>query len=221
MELEEIKKSIKQWDTSRTEYAVMQKLFNSKNCFTFTLSDVGILDNEECIHAYLSVTKEGTSDVLTMLLIASSNDKKEQTDIHKYVTKCEIISEAIPKKDIVDPQEAKLRIGNWENHCETWLKSRLDQKEELHQVFVIPKRYLQNDRTYTAFFALKEKVGIPNTTNSLVGDMIVWDKTNNTITYPNHEDTSDTFYNTVRLVPPFGQKNKENFFLLKLAEVKN
>ncbi|WP_299207990.1 hypothetical protein [uncultured Dokdonia sp.] len=219
MELKEITEAIKQWDTSRKDVSLTKKLFSLGNCFTFELSDAVLLE-EEFIHAYLSVVKEGTSDVLNMLLIASSKDHKEQADIHKHVAKIPVISEAIPK-DIVDPEEAKMRIRNWENHCEDWLESRSNQNKELHQVFVIPKKYLKNNRTYIAFFALKDGVVTPNTINSLVGDMIVWDKVSSTIIYPNSDDTSDTFYNTVRLVPPFGQKNKENFFLLKLAGIKN
>lgn len=221
MKIDQIKKAIKNWDISRKDVSVMKKLFSSGNCFTFELSGAEIMEEDGFIHAYLSVAKENEAEALQMLLIDSSHDRKDQPDIHERVTRFSVISGAVPQTDEVDPKDAKLRIGNWKQHFEDWLKFRSDQKKELHQVFAIPKKYLKNNRTYTAFFALKDKKGSFENVNSLLGDMIVWDKATNTVIYPNNEDTSDTFYNTVRLVPPFGQKNKEDFFLLKLAAIKN
>ena len=217
MELEEIIKAIKQWDASRDDAPKMDALFKEGNCFRFKVPDDIALDDEEFIHAYVSVIKNGTSDLATMLLIESNKDNKEQDRIHEHVKKIAIAYELIPKEDIVDPKKAKIRIKNWEDRGD-WFQKRLDAKKEIHQVFVIPKRYLKPNVEYQAFFALNNEVGTPSDETALIGDMIVWDKTNSTITYPNTDDTADTFYNTIRLAPPFRrEKDENNFYLLKLA----
>ncbi|MEP0265343.1 hypothetical protein [Dokdonia sp.] len=217
MKLDAIKEAIKKWDTSRNDLDGMKALFKGVNCFTFTWPD-DFSSDDAFIHAYLAVSK---TDTLDMLLIPRSKDREKQEYIQEHVVKVALGYEEI-LKDVVDPKDAKRRIGNWENHCESWLKTRLDEKEIIHQVFVIPKRYLKRGRTYLAFFALKDEVGTPGNVTSLVGDMIVWDKDTNAIVYPNNDDTGDTFYNTIYLVPPFKPilkeiATKEKFYLLKLA----
>lgn len=214
MKLEEIKGAIKKWDTSRNDLDAMKALFKGVNCFTFTWSD-DFSSDDAFIHAYLAVSK---TDTLDMLLIPRSKDHEKQEHIQEHVIKVALGYEEILKEDIVDPNDAKKRIGNWENHCESWLKTRLDEKEVIHQVFVIPKRYLKKGKVYRAFFALKDEVGIPEDVTSLIGDMIVWDKDTNAVVYPNDNDTGDTFYNTIRLAPPFRrEEGEDNFYLLKLA----
>ena len=109
--LEEIKEAIKKWDASRDDAPKMDALFKEGNCFKFKTPDDIALDDEEFIHAYVSVIKNGTSDTLTMLLIESNKDNNKQDRIQEYVKKITVDYELIPKEDIVEPPVMEQRIN--------------------------------------------------------------------------------------------------------------
>ncbi len=225
MELSEITQAIKLWDKSRDNVDLIKALFNQGNAFKFNyIKNTPTNAPDTFLNAYLGVLNIGDSKTLKLFLINSDRDNKEQhispEGILPYISVIDIFSapDTLPiyKKDEVDPIEARQRIQRWLDNSNEWVRHQIDSSNDIHQIFAMPTRYLK-EKEYQAYFALNRKIPGPhNDISEYKGDMIVWDLKDKVISLP-FETTANDYYNTVRLVPPFGQQDKDSFYLLKLA----
>ncbi len=223
LDLDAIAKAIKKWDNTRRNTEVMQSLFSVGNSFTFHYSSTNTTP-ETFLHSYLGViTNSKGKDVLILFVIESNRDTKKQHDspegLLPFISVIDI-NEAPPKSNVPE-EEAKERIQKWETSKNEWIAHRVQTDSIIPQIYAIPTRYLTTNPEYHAYFALNKKQDqeIVSDISNYKGDMIIWDTKNTEITYP-REVAANAYFNTVRLCPPFGVKDKANFYLLKLSESK-
>lgn len=225
LDLDAIAKAIKKWDNTRKDVAAMQALFSIGNSFTFNYPPINNINTETFLHSYLGViTNSKKEDVLKLFIIESDRDTKKQHEspegLLPYINVIDI--NVAPPKSSVPEDEAKERILKWETSKNEWIAHQVQMDNIIPQIYAIPTRYLTTNPTYHAFFALNKKQKTESSTDisNYKGDMIIWDTKDGSVTYPREVVNVSAYFNTVRLIPPFGdaQKNSEaDFFLLELA----
>lgn len=194
-ELQKIIDAIKTWNNliSKREIDPIQKALEQGDCFFYRIKDI---DNSNSVHAYPGI-EDGK---LIFFAIPSEFDcEKYKDQIEQYVETCHIIKNGQNSNQITD-EEAKKRINNWlENYLE-WISNQSKTSEGIFRAFVIPTDddLLSTERV-AVYLALK------NIDSSIKysADLII-------------EKLSETYYDTVRPVPPFAPS--DSFYLLDLAQ---
>lgn len=226
MELSRIQEAIKLWIDSGKDKEIIKSLFaNNHNAFQFKYNSSTDIGLETFLHVYVAIVKdpETHKQSLRCFIINSANDTKaqyERGDMADFIKECTVITDVPPEKDDksdkVPREQALKRINNWITERNEWIDYQIDTGIVIFQIFVIPTHYLKEDGDYQAYFALNKKAQAePSLVSDLKGDMIVWDMVSDSIIYPVPPPHPQTYYNTVRIVPPMFPGPE--FFLLKYS----
>ncbi|WP_452597656.1 hypothetical protein [Pontimicrobium sp. MEBiC01747] len=238
MELSKIQEAIRLWIDSGKNKELIKSLFaNNHNAFQFKYTQTTNTTIKTFLHVYLAIVKDPETNIESLRCFAINSDKDtkavhERGNMANYISEYSIISDTPPeadsnRSDTVPREQALKRINNWITERNEWIDYQIDTNIVLFQIFVIPTHYLKKGTDYRAYFALHKKESTePSAVSNLKGDMIVWDMENKNIVYPPPPPQPQTYYNTIRLVPPFGDTQnqstrRDNFFLYKLVTGNN
>ena len=198
--LSDVLNCMKEWETIRNDSNEVVNYLNLGNYFSFTDQY-----SSPVLHAYPGVAKNPNE--FYMFLIPRDQDiPQSEAALFNAITICKVDRKVGDSSEIPE-NIAKERIDNWKKDYTTWAENQISKKSQtqgLFQAFYMPSSYMQANKEYITYFALK------NDTQAATGfdaDLITTD-----------EEGTITYYDTVKPVPPFSVAPASDFYLLQLAE---
>jgi len=215
MNLNSVYNDMKLWDSLRRDPDVIKKLFREGNSLSFTMSEHLAGD---FIHAYPAVKTNRKAELkLHFYLIGCNYDTRDAFESKKLKTlNCLVQNIGFPKEMLtsyLSYEEAKALVDDWVKHSEKWIEEQCNSEYGMFSAFSIPSTpFSGTDLHLDAFFSLKPDSAEIAGLKSYAADLVLYDKADRQLV---------AYHDTVRPVPPFGQKkqgtDKEAFYLLKLA----
>ncbi|TPN81741.1 hypothetical protein [Aquimarina algicola] len=237
MQLETIKKAIREWRILRQSKKASTDLLGQGSLFHIDVKKVLEVSSRidpidpTYIHAYLGV-HEGK--LLFFLMNNIMDSEIEFTKEGKRIEDFIVVEEAIymdqdqfapfittsqsryfNSTDAIPSNEAITRIIHWSVLKNKWINSAITTPNGLFEAFVIPSVDLEKETEVFALFGLKKK----KPGQYPEAELIIWNETKGFLL--SNPEVESSFEDIVRPVPPFGQGITaiKNFHLMQVSEL--
>ena len=197
--LSDVLSCMQEWESIRNNSSQVVNFLNIGNSFSQLCKN-----SSSVLHAYPGVSQQNNE--FFMFLIPQQEDKQQDdTALFEAITVCPV------ERMVGDPEQipeniAKERIDNWNENYQSWANDEVIRKlgtNGIFQAFYMPSSYMQPDKNYITYFALK---GDAQSSASFDADLIT-----------TNEEGTTAYYDTVKPVPPFSAAPESDFYLLQLA----
>lgn len=197
--LSDITSCMKQWEMIRNNSAQVINYFNLGNSFSYFVKSAST-----AMHAYPGVCN---GNEFYMFLIPADQDvNQNESDLFNAITICPV-NRVVGGSEIPE-KEALERINAWDNNYAAWTNNQVTKAaitEGIFQVFFMPCSYMQPDREYQTYFALKSS---KQAAAGFDADLVT-----------NDLQSTVCYYDTVVPMPPYNAMPQSSFYLLELTTV--
>jgi hypothetical protein len=209
MELEIAIEGVQNWlrllQQKNTE--AINNILKQGNHFVFTYQFDIEVDGEysKFLHAYPGIY----NGRLYFFIVPSNCDTPEGLQLPQSIEQTVVL----PSGDNggIEPEEAALRISNWQNYYPMWVNQHIDSEFGVFQAFAIPtsdlKAPMGTSYSYTGYLALAEN---PDDLTNMPyrADIVISEVT---------PAGAEVFFDTVRPVPPYSPSYSA-YYLLTLSQ---
>lgn len=165
-------------------------------------------ETNNVLNAYPGICINKNVKEMYFFLIPQDQDIEQKPEIlFEKISYYKVVPNLGDPHEIPD-EEALRRINNWNNGYPEWLDKEIEYKSStggVFKVFSMPSSYMKENGFYTTSLALKSS---PASEVDYTADLV---------TSYNDSDSSKSYYDTARPVPPFSA-SEDSFYLLQLAE---